>query len=130
MEETLKKAQEAADKAGAPMYVFRAYGANGHELSWFNGTGAKNSPKDEFVQVVEPQADVNSANGGYRLTVGTKVLFEADDPKELAGHLVQEFPPHGDFPSPNPHNAGFAIVLPNGDRLQGLPAERWVRQNR
>ncbi|MEM5435949.1 hypothetical protein [Paraburkholderia diazotrophica] len=57
MEETLRKAQEAANKAGAPMYVFRAVNLNGHELSWFNTTGTKNSPKDELYQVVEPESD-------------------------------------------------------------------------
>ena len=65
----------------------------------------------------------------YKLTIGTEVLFEADEPKKLADHLIEQFPPHGDFPSPNLHNGGFAIVLPEGDRLQGLQAERWVRQN-
>lgn len=66
----------------------------------------------------------------YKLTFGLELLFEAGEAKELADHLADKFPPHGDFPSPNPHNAGFAIVLPNGDRLQELRAARWVRQNR
>lgn len=66
----------------------------------------------------------------YRLTLGKDVLFESTAPLELVQHLVDKFPPEGDFPSPNPHNAGFAIVLPTGDRLQGLRAERWVRQAR
>lgn len=57
MEETLRKAQEAANKARAPMYAFRAVNLNGHELSWFNPTGKKNSPKDELYQVVEPEGD-------------------------------------------------------------------------
>lgn len=65
----------------------------------------------------------------YKLTLGKDVLFEAAAPQELAQHLVENFPPAGDFPSPNPHNTGFAIVLPNGERLQSLKAERWVRQN-
>ncbi|WP_155888106.1 hypothetical protein [Cupriavidus sp. WS] len=130
MEETLKKAQAAADRADAPMYVFRTHGPNGHEVSWFNATGVKNSPKDDLYQVVEPQSKGTSNENGFKLTLGKKVLFEANEPKELAHHLVKQFPPNGDFPSPNPHNAGFAIILPNGDRLQGLRAERWVRQNR
>jgi hypothetical protein len=66
----------------------------------------------------------------FKLTVGSEVLFEAVQGRELAQHLIAKFPPNGDFPSPNLHNAGFAIVLPSGDRLQGLRAERWVRQNR
>ena len=32
MDETVRKAQEAANKAQAPMYVFRAVNINGHEL--------------------------------------------------------------------------------------------------
>jgi hypothetical protein len=60
MEETLRKAQEAANKARAPMYVFKAVNLNGHELSWFNPTGKKNSPKDELYQVVEPESDGNA----------------------------------------------------------------------
>lgn len=62
MEETLRKAQEAAKQAQVPMYVFRAVNLNGHELSWFNPTGVKNSPKDELYRVVEPQSK-GSAGG-------------------------------------------------------------------
>ena len=60
MEETLRKAQEAANKVRAPMYVFRAVNLNGHELSWFNPTGKKNSPNDELYQIVEPENDGNT----------------------------------------------------------------------
>jgi hypothetical protein len=70
------------------------------------------------------------ANMTYTLTLGSEVLFESVEARLLAQHLVEQFPPEGDFPSPNPHNAGFAIVLPSGERLQGLRAGRWVRQNR
>lgn len=63
----------------------------------------------------------------YKLTLGQEVLFESETAMELAVHLVENFPPNGDFPSINLHNAGFAVVLPNGDRLQGLRAGRWVR---
>lgn len=66
----------------------------------------------------------------YKLTIGSDVLFDAAEAQQLARHLVEKFPPHGDFPSPNLHNAGFAIVLPGGRRLQGLEAGRWIRQNR
>lgn len=62
MEDTLRKAQEAANKARAAMYVFRAVNVNGHELSWFNPTGKKNSPKDELYQVVEPDSDGSADN--------------------------------------------------------------------
>lgn len=55
MEDTLQLAQAAADKAGSPMYVFRAYGLNGHEVSWFSATGAKNSPSDELFRTVQPR---------------------------------------------------------------------------
>ncbi|HDR9497170.1 hypothetical protein LGM57_34010 [Burkholderia cepacia] len=60
MEETLRKAQAAANEARAPMYVFRAFGLNGDEVSWFNLTGKKNSPKDEIYQIVEPENDGNA----------------------------------------------------------------------
>jgi hypothetical protein len=63
----------------------------------------------------------------YKLTLGKEVLFESETAMGLAAHLKENFPPNGDFPSVNLHNAGFAIVLPNGDRLQGLRAGRWVR---
>jgi hypothetical protein len=63
----------------------------------------------------------------YKLTLGKEVLFECGTATELAAHLVETFPPGGDFPPSNMHNAGFAIVLPNGDRLQGIRAGRWVR---
>jgi len=59
MEEILRMAQEAANKARAPMYVFRAVNLNGNELGWFNPTGKKNSPRDELYQVVEPESDDN-----------------------------------------------------------------------
>ncbi|MBF5008728.1 hypothetical protein [Burkholderia pseudomultivorans] len=63
----------------------------------------------------------------YKLTLGKEILFECGTAMELAAHLVDKFPPEGDFPAFNMHNAGFAIVLPSGDRLQGLRAGRWVR---
>lgn len=63
----------------------------------------------------------------YKLTLGHEILFECETATELAAHLVEKFPPQGDFPPINMHNAGFAIVLPDGVRLQGLRAGRWVR---
>lgn len=55
MDDVLKKAQEAANAAQAPMYVFRAVGLNGHELFWFNQTGKRSSSSDEILQVIEPE---------------------------------------------------------------------------
>lgn len=57
MDEIVRKAQAAANEKGAPMYVFRSVGPNGHELGWFNATGRKNSTKDDLYKVVEPQGD-------------------------------------------------------------------------
>lgn len=64
----------------------------------------------------------------YQLNLGNEVLFQSDIPEDVARHVVKEFPPHGAFPSPNPVNSGFAIVLPGGTRLQGLRAEKWIKQ--
>ena len=66
----------------------------------------------------------------YRLTLGSEVKFEAQTAGELAQHLVVAFPPAGAFPSPNALNSGFAIVLPDDKRLQGLQAMRWIAQHR
>jgi len=65
----------------------------------------------------------------YKLTIETSVLFESEDAHALAYHLIEEFPPFGAFPSPN-LTTGFAVVLPDGSRLQGLQARRWVEKNR
>jgi hypothetical protein len=65
----------------------------------------------------------------YKLTLGSVVKFESKTPEELALHLVETFPPDGAFPSPNALNSGFAIVLPDGKRLQGLFAMRWIAQH-
>lgn len=56
MDEILRKAQQAANDAQAPMYVFRSVNLNGHELGWFNPTGKKNSPNDELYRIVEPES--------------------------------------------------------------------------
>lgn len=46
----------------------------------------------------------------YKLTLGQQVLFESETATELAAHTVEKFPPNGDFPPFNMHNAGFAIA--------------------
>lgn len=55
MQEILEKAQEAANKAGAPMYVFRSVNLNGVESGWFNPSGKNDHPTAELYKVVEPQ---------------------------------------------------------------------------
>jgi hypothetical protein len=57
MDEIVKKAQAEADRLQTPIYVFRAFGANGDELGWFNASGVKHSPKDELYEVIHPQTN-------------------------------------------------------------------------
>ncbi|NHR07369.1 hypothetical protein HA052_19450 [Chromobacterium haemolyticum] len=57
MQEILAQAQAAANEKQLTMYVFRAFGPNGHEVGWFNASGRRNSPKDELVCTVEPEAE-------------------------------------------------------------------------
>ena len=66
----------------------------------------------------------------FQLTLGREVKFETWEPADLVRHLMELFPPDGAFPSPNPLNGGFAIVLPDGNRLQGLQADRWRADNK
>ena len=68
----------------------------------------------------------------YKLTTGIndslEILFECENPQELAKYLLQNLPPNGAFPMPSPTN-GFAILLPDNQRLQGLRAQKWISQN-
>jgi hypothetical protein len=63
----------------------------------------------------------------HKLTSGQEIFFECEGATELAAHLTENFPPAGDFPAINMLNVGFAIILPNGARLQGPRASHWVR---
>ncbi len=81
-----------------------------------------------YNQLIPPPKDEIMLN--YKLTQGTEVLFLSEEPEDLARHVVEAFPPEGAFPSPNSLNAGFAIVLPDGSRLQGQQAVRWITQHR
>lgn len=66
----------------------------------------------------------------YKLTRGSEVIFQAENTVEVVRRLIEIFPPDGAFPSPNSLNDGFAIVLPEGKRLQGLLAARWIAQHK
>jgi hypothetical protein len=52
------------------MYVFLSYRMNGHEVSWFNATGVKNSSKDELFRIVEPQ---NNSFDGTPVTAAEQI---------------------------------------------------------
>ena len=67
------------------------------------------------------------AGAAYQLTFGASVVFESDSAEDLALHVVERFAPEGEFPSPNPLIAGWALVC-DGVRLQGLRARRWLGQ--
>ncbi|WP_156481336.1 hypothetical protein [Herbaspirillum rubrisubalbicans] len=55
MQDTLEKAQAAANKLKQPMYVFRSKNLNGQEISWFGPNEKNNGPTGELYRVVEPQ---------------------------------------------------------------------------
>lgn len=55
IEQTLEKAQAAANQKQATVYVFRSVNINGHESSWFNFNGDNTTPNAVLHAVLEPQ---------------------------------------------------------------------------